>query len=104
MTVSEPYPRLPGWLHRRGIIRVINSDSSSMHDRVTVRVHARRWIPAAAVRWHLNAHFAHNHPLRAPTHRLDRLTRSKPTVAGTVKWEGRFASAAPRTVWAAPQL
>jgi len=95
------YPRIAGWLHRKGIARVINSDTSSAHHRVTVRAESPPWLPSAAVRWALNAYFCHTSPTRAATHRMASLTRSKRTAAGAVLWVAVFDRAQARTVWTA---
>ena len=96
------YPRPNGWLHKRGIARVINSETSSMQTRVIVRAESPRWLPAAAMRWHLNRDFAHSHASRAATHRMMTLGRSKPTAAGVIRWEAVFDSARPAVVWRYP--
>jgi hypothetical protein len=92
-------PRIAGWLHCKGIARVINSDSSSVHVRVTVRAESPPWLPSAAMRWALNAYFRHISPNRAATHRMTSLTRSKRTAAGAVLWVAVFDRAQARTVW-----
>jgi hypothetical protein len=93
------YPRPNGWLHKRGIARVVNSESGSMHSRVIVRAQSPRWLPAAVMRWHLNRDFAHSYASRAATHRMMTLGRSKPTAAGVLRWEAVFDPARPQVVW-----
>lgn len=93
------YPRAAAWLAVHQVVRIVNSSSSSMSDRVEVNAQSPRWVPAWLARYAISAYFGHISPARASTHRMDRLTRSKPTVAGTVKWQARFSSAPGRTVW-----
>lgn len=93
------YPRPAAWLSRSRIAWVINSSSSSVSDRVHVRAHARRWVPAWLVRYAVGAYFGHLYASRADTCRVQSLSRSKPTAAGLIRWEAVYSPARPQVIW-----
>jgi hypothetical protein len=90
---------LAGWafpyLHRHGVIRAVNSTGSSVSDSpITARFEAWSWVPAWAVGYFSDYHFAAmSSDSRAKTYYRRSIKRGPVTVAGVRVWMITYASA-----------
>ncbi|MGA4941766.1 hypothetical protein [Streptomyces cinereoruber] len=83
--------RLTRWMHRRGIVRTVNSSSSSDRQDVDQLVQAHRWVPRWLVAWAAGRAFRNTWPGRATHCHLASIKPSPPTAEGTRHWRLHWA-------------